>query len=266
MNSIILSNFQFASFSFLRNKGLLLFSLLAILFLANACSPEAPATVETNDEVIDVSDIIVTQVLNVEGQRALTPEKILERFKEGNERFRSNQLTARDHSSQVRESAMGQYPKAFVLSCVDSRIPVEDVFDMGIGDIFVGRVAGNFVNEDILGSMEFATGVAGAKLILVLGHEHCGAVKAAIDNVDIGNITSLVRNIRPAVDHSHEFEGEKTSGNQEFVARVGYNNVVHTMSQIRERSEMIRELEAAGEVKIVGGFYNMYEGKVEFIQ
>jgi carbonic anhydrase len=271
MSSLKNSGFHFNSdlhtviYALIRQKTLVLISLAAFLFVSKACSPEVKE-VETDAEVIDVSDIVVRQVLNVDDQRSLTPERILENFKAGNERFRNNDLTARDHSAQVRESAMGQYPKAFVLSCVDSRIPVEDVFDMGIGDIFVGRVAGNFVNEDLLGSMEFATGVAGAKLILVLGHEHCGAVKAAIDNVELGNITSLVRNIRPAVEHSHEYEGDQTSDNQDFVSLVGYNNVVNTMTQIRERSEMIRELEAEGKVKIVGGFYNMYEGEVEFIE
>jgi len=143
-------------------------------------------------------------------QDALTPDMVIQSLKEGNERYIRNDLTARNHSAQVRKSVLAQYPKAIVLSCVDSRVPVEDVFDRGIGDIFVARVAGNFVNEDILGSMEFACKVSGSKLVFVLGHEHCGAVKAAVDNVKLGNITPMLTKIRPAVE-SIKYEGDRTS-------------------------------------------------------
>lgn len=131
---------------------------------------------------------LVERVLTAEEQAALTPDEVIQILEEGNKRFVNNDLTKRNHSAQVRKSTYGQYPKAIVLSCVDSRVPVEDILDQGIGDIFVARVAGNFVNEDILGSMEFACKVAGAKLVLVMGHEHCGAVKAAVDDVKLGNI------------------------------------------------------------------------------
>ena len=151
---------------------------------------------------------MVQEVLTKEQQDALTPDAVITSFKDGNERFLNNDLTARDHSAQVRNSTLSQFPKAIVLSCVDSRVPVEDVFDRGIGDIFVARVAGNFVNEDILGSMEFACKVSGSKVILVMGHEHCGAVKAAVDNVKLGNITPMLAKIRPAV-LSLEYEGDK---------------------------------------------------------
>jgi carbonic anhydrase len=150
------------------------------------------------------------KVLTAE-EKALTPDMVLQSLKDGNRRFMNNEITDRDHSAMVSNAASGQYPKAVIISCLDSRIPVEDVFDKGIGDIFVGRVAGNFVNTDLLGSLEFGCKVSGAKLILVLGHESCGAIKAAIDNVKLGNITAMLENIRPAVKKSQDFNGEKSS-------------------------------------------------------
>jgi len=157
------------------------------------------------------------EVLTAEEQAALTPYEVIELLRQGNQRFVRNDLTLRDHSAMVRRSAGAQYPKAIVLSCVDSRVPVEDVFDRGIGDVFVARVAGNFVNPDILGSMEFACGVSGAKLILVMGHEHCGAVKAAIDGVEVGNITGMLARIRPAVEAARaSYGGAARSDNEEL--------------------------------------------------
>ena len=152
------------------------------------------------------------------------------------------------------------------MSCLDARIPVEDVFDRGIGDVFVARVAGNFDNTDILGSMEFACKVSGSKLILVLGHEHCGAVKGAIDGVELGNITAMLANIRPAVDHFAEYKGEKTSKNEEFVHMVAEQNVRATIEDIRKNSPILQEMEAGGEIKIVGGLYEMNTGEVSFFE
>jgi carbonic anhydrase len=152
-----------------------------------------------------------------------------------------------------------------VLSCLDSRVPVEDVFDQGIGDVFVGRVAGNFVNEDLLGSMEFACKVAGAKLILVLGHQHCGAIKGAIDDVKFGNITAMLSKIKPAVAASQDFPGEKSSSNPEFMKRVNENNIRHTLSRIRQESPILKEMEDKGQIKIVGAFYRLTDGTLEFI-
>jgi len=151
------------------------------------------------------------------------------------------------------------------LSCVDSRVPVEDVFDRGIGDIFVARVAGNFVNEDILGSMEYACKVAGSKLILVMGHEHCGAVKAAVDDVKMGNITPMLEKIKPAVDDV-EYEGDRTSKNPEFVHKVCESNVEHTIANIRAQSAILNELETNGDIKIVGATYDMDTGEVHFME
>ncbi|MEB3345953.1 carbonic anhydrase family protein [Aquimarina gracilis] len=208
---------------------------------------------------------LVEDVLTKEEQDALTPDMVIQSLKEGNDRFIRNDLTARSHSEQVRKSTNAQYPKAIVLSCVDSRVPVEDVFDRGIGDIFVARVAGNFVNEDILGSMEFACKVSGSKLILVLGHEHCGAIKAAVDDVKLGNITPMLSKIKPAVE-SVEYSGERTSENTEFVHMVCESNVQNTITQIREGSSILKEMEDNGEIKIIGAVYDMDSGKTTFLK
>lgn len=202
-------------------------------------------------------------MLTAEEQAALTPAQVLRTLEEGNERFVANDLTARNHSAQVRASTQAQFPKAIVLSCVDSRVPVEDVFDRGIGDIFVARVAGNFVNEDILGSMEFATKVAGAKLIVVMGHEHCGAVKSAIDKVELGNITAMLSKIQPAVERT-EYVGDRSSSNPEFVHEVCESNVRHTIETIRAQSAILAEMEQEGAIEIVGAIYDMDTGKVAF--
>jgi carbonic anhydrase len=204
-------------------------------------------------------------VLTKEQRDKLTPEQILQQFKDGNERFRTNHSTARDHSEQIRLAAVGQYPKAVVLSCVDSRVPVEDVFDQGLGNVFVARVAGNFANEDILGSMEFACKVAGAKLILVMGHQHCGAIKGAIDDVKLGNLTSLLSKIKPAVEMCQNYKGEKTSHNEAFVKTVAETNVRNTINTIRSKSPILKEMEEKGEIKIVGAFYTLTKGELIFL-
>ena len=207
-----------------------------------------------------------SHVLTKTEQDSLTPDQVLQQFKDGNERFKTGNVTQREHSEEIRKAATdGQFPKAMVLSCLDSRVPVEDVFDQGIGDVFVGRVAGNFVNTDLLGSMEFACKVAGAKLIIVMGHQHCGAVKGAIDDVQLGNITSMLANIKPAVEMSKNFEGEKSSKNEVFVKLVAQNNIRNTIAQIRVKSKILKEMEAKGEIKIVGAFYTLRTGKLEFI-
>jgi carbonic anhydrase len=207
----------------------------------------------------------LSTVLTAAEQAALSPEEILQSLKEGNQRFVNNDITARDHTAQVRMAATGQFPKAMVLSCVDSRVPVEDVFDKGIGDIFVGRVAGNFVNEDLLGSMEFACRVAGAKLILVLGHEYCGAIKAAIDNVKLGNISAMLAKLRPSVTAGGKsFRGPKNSKNPAFVDHVAKLNVMRNVKLITRRSPTLRDMVKAGDLKIVGGYYDLDTAVVEF--
>lgn len=246
-------------------------TFVALLALAcTACtSPEQRKQAASEPRAHEASSSpevkpLVQEVLTKAERDALSPDEVLQSLAEGNQRFVNNDLTARDHSSQVRLSANGQFPKAVVLSCLDSRVPVEDVFDRGIGDIFVGRVAGNFVNTDLLGSMEFGCKVAGSKLILVMGHEHCGAVKAAIDDVKLGNITEMLTKITPAVEMV-DYQGERTSANPEFVHKVCVSNVNHTIEQIRIHSPILKEMEDTGQIKIVGAVYDMDSGKVTFL-
>lgn len=208
---------------------------------------------------------LVKTVISAEERAKLTPDQILQDFLDGNERFRNNNLTMRDHSEQMRKSAFGQYPKAVVLSCLDSRVPVEDVFDQGIGDIFVGRVAGNFVNDDLLGSLEFACKIAGAKLIIIMGHQHCGAIIGAIDDVKLGNLTTTLSKIKPAIKMSQNYSGNMTSKNEEFVKLVSENNVRHSISTIRSKSPILKEMEENGEIKIVGLFYTLTKGELLFV-
>lgn len=207
----------------------------------------------------------INPVLTREQQDALTPDAVAQTLKQGNQRFVAGTLTTRNHSARVRAAAMGQFPKAVILSCIDSRIPVEDVLDRGIGDLFVARVAGNFENTDILGSIEYATKVSGAKLVLVLGHEDCGAIKATIDGAKLGNITAMLANIQPAVDALSKYEGDTTSKNPEFVHLVAEKNVTLTMQRIRERSPILKTMEDQGEIKIIGALYAMKTGKIEFL-
>ena len=199
-------------------------------------------------------------------QSRTTPAEALERLREGNARFRSGQTTERDLMQQVAETTGGQWPLAVVLSCIDSRTSSELIFDQGIGDLFNARIAGNFQNEDILGSMEFACKVAGAKLVLVLGHSHCGAIKGACDGVELGNLTAMLKKLRPAVDAvaTPTEQSERTSANGEFVEAVARENVRATVEAIAARSDVLRELRDEGAIAIVGGMYDITTGAVEF--
>jgi carbonic anhydrase len=202
-----------------------------------------------------------------EEQSALTPEDVLAELLEGNSRFVRGKTSDPDISKRIANSADGQYPKAVVLSCLDSRVPVELIFDQGIGDLFVGRVAGNVENEDQLGSMEFATKLAGAKLVLVLGHSSCGAVKGACDGAKLGNLTTLLDKIRPAVQSVHGFKPEeRSSSNGPFVEKVVEANVRRTVDDIRKRSQVLADLEASGKIKIVGAVYDLKTGKVTVLK
>jgi carbonic anhydrase len=204
------------------------------------------------------------KVMTQEEQKSLTPEKVMALLKEGNERFVKGELTSKDVPKQIIEASKGQYPKAVILSCLDSRVPIEKVFDRSIGDVFVARVAGNIVNEDILASMEYGCKVSGAKLIVVLGHSDCGAVKSAIDNVQLGNITELLSKIRPSIDSLGPYSGVKTSKNKEFVEMVSNENVRTAIDNIRLNSPILKGMEDKGEIKIVGADYNIDNGKVNF--
>ncbi len=205
----------------------------------------------------------INNALNKEGQELLTPNTVLQDLLDGNTRFVENSPNTVDTTALVKETVSGQYPKAVVLSCIDSRVPVELVFDQTIGDIFVARVAGNFENTDILGSLEYSCKVAGSKLVFILGHESCGAIKAACDHVELGNITALLDNIQPAVTLAEsQISGIHDSSNTEFVNQTIKNNVQLTIDRIREKSAVLKEMEDNGEIKIVGGVYHLANGKV----
>lgn len=196
-------------------------------------------------------------------QAKLTPARIKEILLAGNQRFVNNLKVNRNLLQQVNETAEGQFPFAAVLSCIDSRTSAELVFDQGLGDIFSIRIAGNILNEDILGSMEFACKVAGSKLIVVLGHTNCGAIKGACDHVEMGNLTGLVRKITPTVD-SIRYTGDRSSKNREFVELVAEQNVLRMAKEIREKSPILREMLDNGQIGLVGGMYNVETGIVEF--
>ncbi len=196
-------------------------------------------------------------------QVVMSPAQAIEILKEGNKRFVAQIQEPRNLLEQVKTTSGGQYPFAVLVSCIDSRTSSELVFDLGIGDAFNARIAGNFVNEDILGSMEFACKVAGAKLIAVIGHTKCGAVKGACDNVELGNLTSVIKNIRPAVE-GVSYEGDRSSANGEFVEMVAENNVKLTIEKIRTNSPILKEMEDAGDINIVGAMYDVETGIVSF--
>lgn len=201
-----------------------------------------------------------------ETQATMTPEKSLQFLKEGNQRFQNNLKANRNLLEQVNDTSDGQFPFATILSCIDSRVSAELVFDQGLGDIFSIRIAGNFVNTDILGSMEFASKLAGTKLIVVLGHTSCGAVKGACDNAKLGNLTSMLSNIKPAVNAviNPKDVSLRTSKNLEFVDSVAAKNVGLTIERIKNESEVLAEMEAKGEIKIIGAMYDVSDGKVTF--
>jgi carbonic anhydrase len=202
--------------------------------------------------------------LTKEQRDSMTPSQVIDELKKGNERFRARKMAPRDYLAEKRSSAAGQYPAAVVLGCLDSRVPAEIIFDAGIGDVFTGRVAGNVVNDDMLGSMEFGCAVAGAKLVLVLGHTACGAVKGAIDDVEMGNLTGLLARIKPAVSAT-KFEGEKASKNPTYVDAVARTNVVLGIENIRRRSPILEGLEKKGSIKIIGAMYDLTNGRVELV-
>lgn len=202
-----------------------------------------------------------------ETQAALNPQSALALLKEGNARFVEKKMENRDFLEQVRQTASGQYPFATILGCIDSRVSAELIFDQGVGDIFSARVAGNIVNEDILGSMEFACKLAGTKVIVVLGHTACGAVKGACDDAKMGNLTELLSKIRPAVEAvSEPSDSEmRNSNNIDFVNNVATKNVAMTIDNIRSQSPVLKEMEDNGEIAIVGAMYDISDGKVHFM-
>jgi carbonic anhydrase len=202
--------------------------------------------------------------LTKEGQSSLTTKQAIQLLKDGNKRFLNNLKTHRNLLAQVNETSDGQFPLAVILSCIDSRTSAELIFDQGLGDIFSVRVAGNVINEDILGSMEFSCKLSGAKLIVVLGHTGCGAIRGACDNVQLGNLTALLNKIKPAIEYEKGAATYSNSNNREFLERVATRNVRIMMNQIIEKSPIICQMVKEGKLAILGGMYNVVNGIVEF--
>ncbi len=209
------------------------------------------------------TQLAFADALTKEQRAAMSPDQILAAMKEGNEQFRKGFTRARNYLNEAKASAGGQYPSAVVLSCIDSRAPAEVIMNLGIADTFNTRVAGNIANDDILGSLEFACKVTGAKVVLVMGHTACGAIKGAIDNVELGNLTGLLAKIKPAIAAT-KYEGERSAKNYGFVDAVAKKNVELTIGQIREKSSILRELEQAGTIKMSGAMYNLATAAITF--
>jgi carbonic anhydrase len=197
-------------------------------------------------------------------QEELTPDLALDLLKDGNERFVNNIKAHRNLLQQVNETSAGQFPFAAILSCIDSRTSAELIFDQGLGDILSIRIAGNILNEDILGSMEFSCKLAGSKLIVVLGHTNCGAITGACNNIVLGNITGLLNKIKPAIELETETKTNRTDTNEVFLRNVTVNNVIITVKKVREQSSILHEMEETEQIKIVGGLYDVDTGQVTF--
>ena len=195
----------------------------------------------------------------------MTPELAIKELIEGNLRFRKHEHITRDFMDEVQVSATKQYPYAIILGCIDSRVPVEILFDQGVGDLFITRIAGNFENNDILASMEYACKVVGSKLIVVLGHENCGAVKATCDNLELGHITDLINNIKPAI-HLTKIKGVLNSKNKEAVNAIAKTNVKLTIKRILDKSPILSDMNTKGSIKIVGAYYKVSTGEVAFME
>lgn len=238
--------------------------LVAATLILSGCETSPPVCCAMPGSVCAARVAALSPTQTKESQTAITPQQALAKLRDGNARFVAGQSFVRDFPAQVKATAVGQYPFAVVLSCLDSRQPIEIVLDQGIGDIFSARVAGNVLDVDILGSMEFACKVSGSKLIAVIGHSNCGAIKGAVDNVKLGNLTGLLTKIKPAMDAVPADVQPRTTKNYAFVNDVSEANVKLVMQQIRERSPILRELLNQGQIELVGGMYDLATGKVQF--
>lgn len=213
-----------------------------------------------------MKDLTIHNTQTKDSQASLSASMALELLQKGNDRFLNKSGISRVYDKQIELTATGQYPFAAIVSCIDSRIPTEIVFDQGIGDIFNARIAGNFINEDILGSLEFACKLAGSKLIVIMGHTSCGAVKGACDDAKLGNLTSMLEKIKPAVIGTSTEKGEaRNSSNIDFVNRVSVKNVSLTIEELRKGSPVLKEMEDNNEIQIVGAMYDVSTGKVDFL-
>ncbi len=241
-------------------------SIIVVIVITSMLTSCKNKTTNKNETASDTSKTIREKVLTAEEQKALTPDMVIQRLKDGNKRFLDNNLTTRDHSSQIRDAVQGQFPKAVILSCMDSRVPVEDIFDAVIGDLFVCRVAGNVLNEDMLASLEYGCKVSGAKIIVVMGHGHCGAVESAIKEVQLGNITQLLAKVKPAIEESKNFTGEKKYTNEDYVNEVVINNAKIVVKEIMKKSPILKEMVDKGELKVVSAAYDLKNGEVTFFE
>ncbi len=230
------------------------------LAMAGCSASEPPADSTLAEAAVDQEELVPAQ--DAASQAAVTPDAALALLADGNARFVAGTPLRRDYSDQIRATAAGQYPFAVVLGCIDSRVPIETVFDQGIGDIFAARIAGNIVNTELLGSMEFACRLAGSKLVVVLGHTSCGAVKGAVSSARLGNLTQLVQKIEPAVE---AIEGERDVDNADYVDGVAEENVRMVIAEIRRASSVLATMEQEGEIRIAGGMYDVSTGVVRFI-
>ena len=223
-------------------------------------------TVQIGSAQTTLDQPALDKVLTKTTQQSLSPQMVLDRLKEGNDRFVNNDMVERDLKEQVKATSESQYPGAVVLACIDSRVPVESIFDQGIGDIFVARVAGNTVNEEILGSIEYGTAVAGSKLVVIMGHEACGAVKSSIANAELSsNVDMLLARIKPAIQSMDEYEGAKAASNTDFLDKVVHKNVHLTKKEMLTKSPVLKAMMDEGEIMIVGAYYNLETGKVTFL-
>jgi carbonic anhydrase len=236
--------------------------LLALL-LAAGCQSPSPTGAPVNQAPTGPAAVAARERTQ-QSQAAMSPQDALAKLRAGNARFAAGESRARNLPAEVRATAPSQYPFAVIVSCLDSRAPVEMIFDQGIGDLFNARIAGNVLNDDILGSLEFACKASGSKLILVLGHSNCGAVKGAIDGVELGKLTGLLDKIKPAAAQVPESVQPRTSKNDEFVQKVAEANVRLVMQQVREQSPILREMLDAGSIGLAGGMYDLATGTVQF--
>lgn len=239
-------------------------TVVIALLVVCGCRTGSNCVHSTGGKSVDTAPVAMREHTE-EAQARITPRQALAELKEGNARFVAGKLRDRYLPEEVRATAPHQYPFAAILSCIDSRVPVELVFDQGIGDVFSARVAGNVLNDDIVGSLEFACKASGAKLIVVLGHSNCGAIKGAIDDVQLGKLTGLLEKIKPAEDRVAQSVQPRTSKNKEFVDLVAEQNVRLVMQQIRDRSAVLRDLLDAGKIGIAGGMYDLRTGEVHFL-
>jgi carbonic anhydrase len=243
--------------------------LLTAACILTACTPAPSGSADTSDSsAIAATTAPVRAVMTRGAQKALTPDQVLADLEAGNRRFVEGRLTPRDYLSQASSTAAdGQFPKAIILGCLDSRVPPELVFDQGIGDLFVGRVAGNFENVDMLGSLEFGAKVAGSKLIVVLGHTKCGALKGAADGVELGNMTAMLDNFDQALAEARETTtGSYDSSNDAYVLAAIEENVRNTIDDIVAGSPILAEMIEDGELKVVGGVYELSTGAVRWLE